>query len=101
MDTIRYENVMNAVRALGFNPLSVDHITVDPDLTVSTRTRSTDRPLAAIACQHLGFPAEDVLSMEFEGRTREVRVTLIERDEHGNRIVADDSFQTRTEVCNY
>ena len=107
MDTIRYENVMTAVRALGFNPLSVDHITVDPDLTVSTRTRPTDHPLAAIACQHLGFPAEDVYSLEIT--PKEVTVTLFERDEHGSKIIRhtkDPSgndcpeYQFRTEVCN-
>lgn len=107
MDTIRRADLVSAVRALGFNPLSVDRITVDHDLTVSTRTRPTDHPLAAVACQHLGFPAEDVLSMEIT--PREVRVVLVERDEHGSKIIhwsKDPSgndcpeYQFRTEVCN-
>ena len=103
MDTIRHESVLRAAQALGFNPARVDRIEVNPETITSTRTRPTDYPLAAVACQHLGFPPEDVL--DFTLTYKEVTVTLIERDEHGNKILRFEDgepvgYRTRTEVCN-
>lgn len=107
MDTIRRESLDLAVRALGFRPARVDRIEADVETLTASRTTPVDRPLAAVACQHLGFPPEDVLS--FTLTAKEVTVTLMERDEHGKplyRYSRDPhgnicpELVTRTEVCN-
>lgn len=53
------------------------------------------------AVRLLGYNPSDVKSLIIDAL--EVRVTVFERDEHGNKIWNADhsAARTRTEVCNY
>ena len=109
MDTISRDSVVKAAQALGLNPWQVDHVVIDASqmTMVTSRTRHLDATNAVIACQHLGYDPRDVSHIEISGT--EVRVTLFERDEHGEKLLkhskdphGNDCPETvmRVEVCN-
>jgi hypothetical protein len=55
------------------------------------------------ACNLLGFEPRDVMRLEIE--PHEVRATIVERNEHGTKILRRENgeivgYQTRVEVCN-
>lgn len=107
MDTIKRAKLTDAVRALGYDPEKVDHVHITPEFVTTSRTTGSIPRLNILACQHLGFPAEDVLDILIE--PDEVTVTLCERDEHGNKLYRKSydphgneclEVVTRVERCN-